>query len=278
MCARRGAGLDPMLDEGQKQRVRLIHWHAGEAEERVQRLESAGVEVEYAPVDGTAALRVIWETPPSAVVIDLGRLPSHGRDIALHLRQRTATRHVPLVFVDGDASKVTGIQKLLPDAVFTTWSSIGASLPAAMANPPANPTVPRSTMDGCSGTPLWKKLRIKPNSTVALVGAPPDFEETIGQLPQGVKFRRRLSGLADIIIWFVGTRRDLERRIDRMGQTMSEGGGLWIARPKKTSGVASDLTQGRVREVGLAAGLVDYKVCAIDATWSGLLISRRKPK
>ena len=61
-----------------------------------------------------------------------------------------------------------------------------------------------------------------------------------------------------------------------MGRAMSEGGGLWIAWPKKTSGVTSDLTQGRVREVGLAAGLVDYKVCAINATWSGLLFARHK--
>ena len=273
MCTHCG----PTLDEGQEQRVRLIHWHAGEAKERIQRLESAGVAVDFRPLDGGAALRELWEAPPSAVVIDLTRLPSHGRDVAVLLRERKRTRRVPLIFVDGDPDKVARVQALLPDAVFTTWSCIESSLRQAMADTPEDPVVPGSSMAGYAGTPLWKKLRIKANSTVGLVGAPPGFEEALGQLPQNVTFRRRLRGLFDLIIWFVGARRDLEGRIERMGQAMSDSGGLWIAWPKKASGVASDVSQASVRQVGLAAGLVDYKVCSIDATWSGLLFSRCKP-
>ena len=95
-----------MPNEGQMHRVRLIHWHAGDAENRAQTLQALDVDVEYEPLEGAASLRVIWEAPPSSVVIDLGRLPSQGRDVALFLRKRKATRHVPIVFVGGDSAKI----------------------------------------------------------------------------------------------------------------------------------------------------------------------------
>jgi hypothetical protein len=257
--------------------VRLIHWNAAEAEERADRLRAAGYKVVYKPLDGVAALRELWDNPSIAVVIDLGRLPSSGRDVALLLRQRKTTRHVPLVFVGGAPEKVTRVKKVLPDAVYTTWSQIRSSLNRAIAHPLADPVVPRSSLEGYSGTPLPKKLGIKANSVVALVGAPPGFAETLGKLPSGAALRKQVRGRCHLIIWFTKSRRDLERRVKGMARALADKGGLWIAWPKKASGVASDLSQNEVRKVGLAAGLVDYKVCAIDGTWSGLLFSRRKP-
>ena len=256
--------------------IRLIHWNAGEAEERAERLRSAGYEVVHETLDA-AGLRALREEPPGAVVIDLGRLPSHGRDVALGIRKYKSTRHVPLVFVAGAPEKVARIRELLPDAVYTGWDQIRDSLEDAIAHPPVDPVVPRSLLEGYSGTPLPKKLGIKASSVVALVGAPEGFEETLGELPEGVVLRRRARGQPDVTLWFVRSRRDLQRGIERMGDFASKGG-LWIVWPKKSSGVASDLSQAAVREVGLAAGLVDYKVCAIDATWSGLCFTRRKRK
>ena len=134
---------------------------------------------------------------------------------------------------------------------------------------------PASALSAYSGTPLPKKLGIKPGSVVALVGAPEGFEELLGEMPEGVTLRRRAQGRCDLIVWFAASRRELERRVARLG-AVAGAGGLWIAWPKKASGVVTDLSERVVREAGLAAGLVDYKIAAIDETWSGLRFARRK--
>jgi CheY-like chemotaxis protein len=258
------------------ERVRLIHWNAAEAEERAAQLRTAGYEVEQAPLDA-AGLRRLREKPPDAVVIDLNRSPSQGRDLAVNMRTYKATRHVPLVFAGGARKKVARIQELLPDAVYTTWDEIDDALERAIAHPPADPVVLDSVFAAYAGTPLPKKLGIREGSVVALVGAPEGFEATLGELPQGAVVRRGMSGQPDVTLWFTTSREELEREIARMG-AFAAGGGLWIIWPKKASGVESDLSQTVVREVGLASGLVDFKVCAVDETWSGLRFTQRKAK
>jgi hypothetical protein len=208
------------------------------------------------------------------VVIDLTRLPSQGRDVALGIRQHKPLRRVPLVFVEGDPEKVGRIKKLLPDAHYTSWHGIRGTLKRAIANPPEDPVIPESNLAGYSGTPLPKKLGIKVGNVVALVDAPEGFEETLGTGPDGTVIRRQTRGKRDLTIWFTRSRKVLDRRIGKMAEIA--GNNLWIAWPKKTSRLASDLTQADVRRVGLAIGLVDYKVCAIDETWSGLKFTRRK--
>jgi hypothetical protein len=116
---------------------------------------------------------------------------------------------------------------------------------------------------GYSGTPLPQKLGIKNGARVRLSSAPPDFARTIGVVP-------RARGEADVIVLFTHSRAELARDFARLRKALHQDGGLWVAWPKKTSGVATDLTEGVVREHGLAQGLVDNKVCAIDDTWSGL--------
>jgi hypothetical protein len=137
-------------------------------------------------------------------------------------------------------------------------------------------------MVGYSGTPLAKKLGIKPESLVALLGAPSDFEQRLTGLPEGVRFTTRAAGAPALVIWFATSRRHLDSRaadVARLvvgGRAGQAGSGLWIAWPKKASGVTTDLTEDVVRRAGLAHGLVDYKVCAIDTTWSGLKFARRR--
>lgn len=257
-------------------RVRLVHWNALEAEKRAAILRSAGYEVDYEPLT-PLGLRKLRTNPPSAVVIDLSRLPTQGRDIGLAIRHYKATRHVPLVFVDGDPEKMARIKAQLPDALYSNWSQIQSSLEEAVAHPPTVTVVPKSLLEGYSGTPLVKKLGIKVNSNVVLVSAPKGFEKTLGKLPEGVKLIKKIKGQPDLTIWFTRSAKELENGISRM-KTLSEKGGLWIAWPKKTSQIPSDLSQVVIRKAGLAAGLVDYKVSAIDATWAGLLFSHRKSK
>ena len=124
---------------------------------------------------------------------------------------------------------------------------------------------------GYSGTPLARKLGIKPEARLGLIAAPGGFDETLGDLPPGVGVRRRLGGRPfDVIVAFPRRRSDLERLLPALAAALDPAGGLWIAWPKRSSGVQTDVTEDTVRSVALAAGLVDNKVCAIDETWSGL--------
>ncbi len=125
---------------------------------------------------------------------------------------------------------------------------------------------------GYSGTPLPKKLGIKPVHKVALVNPPKDFSATLGDLPFGASLQNGLSGksLFDVIVVFVKQRTELERQLAQLRKRMTAAAGLWIAWPKRTSGVATDMTEHVVREIALPTGLVDNKVCAIDDTWSAL--------
>jgi hypothetical protein len=128
-------------------------------------------------------------------------------------------------------------------------------------------------MAGYSGTPLVQKLGIKPGMRVVLAGAPPGFRRELIGLPAGVSIGTRAAGAPDLVLWFVTSERDLSRRIPRMSALMRSG--LWIAWPKKASGVLTDLSGDIVRRAGLSNGLVDYKVCAITEVWSGLKFARR---
>jgi hypothetical protein len=131
-------------------------------------------------------------------------------------------------------------------------------------------------MAGYSGTPLPKKLGIKPGTRLGLVGAPDGFAETLGDLPDDVSPRRvaRDKNQFDVIVCFARSSKELARDLPALPARLHPTGGLWIAWPKKSamklSGLPTDLTEAEVRARGLATGLVDNKVCAIDDTWSGL--------
>lgn len=252
----------------------LIHWNAHEGRERAERLRKAGFSIGFEPTTPASMKRAV-ERPPDAFIIDLSRQPSHGREIATWLRERKGTRSIPVVFVDGEKEKVEKVRRALPDAVFTSWAGVGGAVKRAIARPIAAPIVP-SQRAGYSGTPLPQKLGIKPASTAGLIGAPDGFDQTLGTLPAGATLVRAPKDPVDLIVWFTTSRQGLTGNLARIAR-LAGAGGLWIAWPKKTSGVPSDLTEDVLREVILPTGLVDVKVCAIDQTWSGLKFTRRRP-
>lgn len=258
-------------------RIQLVHWSAHEAEEPLARLRAAGYEVVHEVHITPATLRVLAVAPPAAMVIDLSRVPSHGRDIGVHVRLTKGTRLVPLIFVGGDPDKVARIRALLPDATYTTWADIQSALDRALSEPVVSPVVPDSVFAPYVGTPLVHKLSIKADASVALLDAPQGFERTVGELPAGAVLYRQPGRPCDLTIWFVTSYTHLQAGITALAAALGSDG-LWLAWPKKSSGVATDLNQNVVREAGLAAGLVDYKVCAIDATWSALRFARRGHK
>jgi hypothetical protein len=123
---------------------------------------------------------------------------------------------------------------------------------------------------GYSGTPLVRKLGIREGHRVALPGEPAGFREALGALPAGVVVRPRARGPLDVVVAFFTSRAELARRLERLLANIERSGAIWVAWPKRASGVATDVTEDVVREHALPLGLVDNKVCAIDETWSAL--------
>jgi hypothetical protein len=120
---------------------------------------------------------------------------------------------------------------------------------------------------GDRATPLTTKLGIKEGITLALIGAPHNM---LTELPSGVRVKRRARGPADVVVAFFVRRVEFERRVDALGAMVFPSGGLWIAWPKRSSGMETDITDQVAREVALPRGLVDNKVCAVDGSWTGL--------
>ena len=125
---------------------------------------------------------------------------------------------------------------------------------------------------GYSGTPLAKKLGIKPGQRVLIAGGPQGFEKTLGELPERVQLVTSLRGSKpfDVVLFFTKRESELARRFVALAERLQPAGGLWVAWPKKSSGVTTDLSDAVVRKTGLDSGLVDNKVCAVDETWSAL--------
>ena len=255
--------------------VFLIHWKLAEGSSRLQDLLRCGFAAEQGAADGPSVFREMRRLMPAAVVIDLSRMPSHGREVAVAMRNAKWSRDIPIVFAGGEPEKVKAIRRLLPDAVYSGWDEIEASVRSSIAAAPAMPERPLAMMDSFAASPLVKKLAIKPGMKVQLIAAPEGFTELLGELTQGVDIREATRGAADMRIWFVRSMAELDTRI-LAAAANSKGAPLWIAYPKKTSRLASNLTQQDVREAGLAAGIVDYKVCAIDADWTGLLFCTKQ--
>ena len=130
-------------------------------------------------------------------------------------------------------------------------------------------------MAGYSGKPLVAKLGIKPGAAIAILNAPRGYDRILGKMPRDVKRKIAAVGALDFVQFFTAEQRELERRFPGLERALAPAGMLWISWPKQASGVATDLTEDRIRAIGLAHGLVDVKVAAVDEVWSGLKFVRR---
>jgi hypothetical protein len=258
-------------------RIRFIHWNAEEAMERTARLVALGHEVlGDTPPEGASVVKELRRVRPQAVVIDLSRLPAHGREIGRAMRLSSTLRAVPIVYVGGDPAKREIVRALLPDATYTTWERIGPDLARTLENPPSQPHVPPDHPGANTSRPVTGKLGFKTGMTVALVGAPAPVAESLrAESPAGVAFRNDLKARADLALFFAADT-DAFGRALRQVSTRADLPAFWIAWPKLASGVKTDLTQGRIRDAARDAGFVDSKICGIDAVWSGLRFSRMR--
>ncbi len=133
-------------------------------------------------------------------------------------------------------------------------------------------------MAGYSGKPLAEKLGIKPGMRLTIFDAPRGYRATLGTLPAGARIapaRIEHSEPRTFVHWFVRDRHILEQKFAALARDLAPAGMLWVSWPKRGAALATDVTENVVREIGLAAGLVDVKVCAVDETWSGLKFVRR---
>ena len=253
----------------------LIHWKAEETPERLERLRAAGHRAEAWDPRVPGAMARYRQRPPAAIVIDLTRLPSHGRAIASALRQQKSYRHVPLIFAGGAQEKVAAIREAIPDAVYTSWEEIGGAVRRAATLPVTEPVVPPSDV-ARPDTPLTVKLGIERESMVRLLSAPEGFERLLEPLPAGASLRRSARGKADVTLLVVRSRTELDDAQPVIAAAIEAGSRLWIIWPKKSSGVRSDLTAPGIRERLQREQLTDYKICSLDATWSGMLFARAR--
>ena len=131
-------------------------------------------------------------------------------------------------------------------------------------------------MAGYSGTPLAQKLGIKAGQKVVTINAPANYSKLLAPLPEDVSFVRKATAGAGFVHLFISTRKALEKELSRLRTLIADTGVLWVSWPKKSSGVATDVTEDVIREVALPLGFVDVKVCAVDETWSGLKLMVRR--
>ncbi len=255
-------------------RVHLVHWDADDAQARVAALAALGHDAVYLPgVTGTPLMRALRAGAPDCFVIDLSRRPSHGREVAMALRSSRSTRQRPLVFAGGEADAVARMRALLPDAVYTSWGRLKSALPRALRTAPAAPIVPADRL--FTGRTLAQKLGIASGERVAVVGAPAGFAGQLGPLPAGARLTADATAECHRFVWFVTSRRQLDMALARLS-TLATAQVSWLAWPKGASRRPTDINGNDVREAGLGAGLVDFKVCSVDATWSALAFKRRR--
>jgi hypothetical protein len=247
-------------------RVVVVHFNPPNLDKRLAKLSEYVVDAVVPK--GPADLKPLRERPPDAFVVDLDRRPSEGRSIAVQLRRYASTRPVPLVFAGGEEGQVARVRKLLPDATYVTWQGVLRGLNGAKRI--EKPIVP-STMDAYSQTELEPKLGVRHGTKTLLLGAPDGFAEALRRAELVAE------GPAQLVLLFCRSSADLRGRFDAAKAAMAPGGSLWICWPKKASGVDSDLGQAEVRRYAMERGLVDFKVAAIDQTWSGLRFARKKP-
>ena len=254
--------------------VRLFHWKAKEAGPLIAKLHAAGYEVAHNAETQSPSAREIKESGVVAVVIDLSGMPSHGKYVGAWLRGSKSTRHIPLVFVGGEAEKVAAIQKQMPDAVYASVAGVGTALKKAIRNPPSDPVVPRQMMETAPGRTAAQKMGIREGNVVGLIDPPIDYVRVIGELPSGVVMEEDSRKACPVTIWFVHDPGEYEAALPSR-RLLAARSRLWIVWQK---GRRDGLNGSFVRERALALGLVDYKICSLDGVWSGMVFAVKKAR
>ncbi len=256
--------------------VRVVCWRPEKAAQRARAIQGAGFCVDASPLRTSGLVGKIRDAEPAAVVIDLDAAPSHGRAVAMVLRSSKSTRQIPIVFAGGVEEKVARLRAEMPECCFTTWEKAGSAIGSVIRTGAAAPVEAKSYMQQWSGTVLSKKLDLKPGMKVAMLGAPAGFFETLVDLPDGIEFTESIVGGVKLALWFVRSGAELEAETGFVCARLPKDASLWIVFPKQSGRLRSDFSKLDVQRAALAQGMVDYKICSVDADWSGMKFARKR--
>jgi hypothetical protein len=253
-------------------RVRIVHWKPRQAGTLIDACRACGFEVDYDAVAGNVIAKLIRADPPDAIVIDLSCVPSHGREMAVYLRGTKYARRIPLIFVDGEPEKVEIVRRMLPDATYTTGKGLCTVVRTACARRVIDPVRPPGIMERYGSRTVAQKLGIKEGSTVAVMDAPRDYAAALGELPADVEIVEDPDSPQSVTLWFVRDSREYQAAMRGMPRLAARTK-LWVVWRK---GVPGGLTDRMIRATAVDAGLVDYKICAVNEQWSAMAFARRK--
>jgi hypothetical protein len=254
--------------------IRLISWHE-DIKTKVAALKQPGVRIDAEPqIRLSGIVGELARLNPAVLVLDLDKLPSRSREIALALRSTKSARHIPILFAGGASEKTVRIRSEHPDGIFVSWFEAPRALAVLLQQPPPTPSIlpPRDF----SATPLPKKLGIRLGMKIALIAAPDAFEELLGDLPENTSLATHLTPKTGLALCFVRSLKDLAATLDLLTLRLPKQAAVWIVHPKSAGKYRVDFNQNHVRDYSLAVGLVDYKVCSIDHDWSALKFAWRK--
>jgi DNA-binding NarL/FixJ family response regulator len=269
----------PRTSSAIRKTLRLVCWKQADAEHHATELRRAGYRLVADPLANPGgAVRYFRELNPDAVVIDLDRLPSHGRELGMSLRASKSTCHLPLIFAGGITEKIEPIRTAIPGAIFTEWNNIAAAITRAMAQSPATRLPSRELPKPTGAGALERRLNIKPQTHFAVVASDGDaswLKELLTSVPVGAIAQRGIDSSTTLALFVVSMRPGLATAFRLAQKRLPSQASFWIIHPKQTSPLAADFNQDDVRKAGLAQGFVDYKVCAVDKDWSALKFARR---
>ena len=255
-------------------RVRDIHFKAAEAGPLLDTLRTAGYAVDYEEEMSAALYRVIRAAPPDLFVIDLTRMPSHGRYVAIGMRQSPKTRHIPTVFVDGETEKIALIKQQLPDATYSTRAKLRSAIKTALRRRVENPVAPDPLFSYSSRTAA-EKIGIAKGAKVGVIDPPRDYLRVIGAVPEGVEFVEGAQAGCQLLLWFLHDPDTYLEMLPRMRAWVATAR-LWVLWKKGGTTRAGAVTQPLIREAAQEMGMVDYKICSVDKNWSGIALTRKK--
>jgi len=255
-------------------RLRVIHWDAEEARTLVELCRRAGYHIDYDSGGGPVVVKATRNAPvPDAIVIDLTRLASHGREVGVALRNYKGLRATPIVFVDGEEMKVEKTRERVPDVYFCSRGQLLRTLKKAIREAGSKPPAPATgMMELYRSRFTFQKLGVQSGMSLGVVDPPRDYLAALGEMPEGVEIVENPDSPQPVTVWFV---HELDPYLDalRRMRAIADRTKLWIAWRK---GAKNGITQNSVREFAREFGLVDYKICAIDGHWSGMLFTRKK--
>ncbi len=270
--------------------IRFLSWHQ-DAAVKAALLKRKGLIVDTAPLVRTSAVvGELARSNPAVLVLDLDRLPSNSREIALMLRASKSARHIPILLAgslpaaEGLPDRYARLKAELPDIPYSTWADIEMTLTALLLQPKTAPSiVPPLRVYTAS---LAQKLGILTVSSggaqkpkrVALLAEPDGFVEFLDDLPETVTCTSQLDVTVHLAICFIRARGELAGTLDLLTLRLAATSSVWIAYPKRTNNLRRDFSENDVRAGALAAGLVDYKICSIDQDWSAMKFAWRKLK